>query len=109
MLGGAFSQFNQLTPAIFSPAFAAQSLTSDEKSFASVTAHERWPVILVSFKLLLCNLCADCLIYSQTSAIDDLHRTVADITNTEKRQEGKGIIEQLAKLKYELQHNRPLT
>lgn len=31
------------------PAFpsAAQYLTSDKSSFASVSAHERWPVILV--------------------------------------------------------------
>ncbi|KAJ9206424.1 hypothetical protein DTO280E4_226 [Paecilomyces variotii] len=67
-----------------------QYLTSDPKSFASVSAHERWPVIV-------------------TGAIDDLHRTVADVTDEEKRAEGKSIIESLAKLKYELQHNRQLT
>ncbi|OKL63790.1 hypothetical protein UA08_00209 [Talaromyces atroroseus] len=69
-----------------------QYLTSDETSFASVSARDRWPVIL-------------------TGAIDDLHRTVGDVptTETEKRAEGKTIIEELAKLKYELQHNRQLT
>ncbi|BDD62098.1 hypothetical protein MPDQ_000705 [Monascus purpureus] len=67
-----------------------QYLTSDKTSFAFVSAHDRWPVII-------------------TSAIDDLHRTVADVTDEEKRKEGKGIIENLAKLKYELQHDRKLT
>ncbi|KAL4919466.1 hypothetical protein BDW62DRAFT_209685 [Aspergillus aurantiobrunneus] len=44
-----------------------------------------------------------------TSAIDDLHRTVADVTEEEKRKEGKSIIEELAKLKYEIQHDRYLS
>jgi hypothetical protein len=38
-----------------------------------------------------------------------LHRTVADVTDEEKRKEGKSIIEQLAKLKYEIQHDRQMT
>ncbi|KAA8647628.1 hypothetical protein EYZ11_003241 [Aspergillus tanneri] len=67
-----------------------QYLTSDKSSFASVSAHERWPVIV-------------------TGAIDDLYRTVGDVTDEEKRREGKAIIEKLATLKYELQHNRQLT
>ncbi|KAJ5833713.1 hypothetical protein N7474_002024 [Penicillium riverlandense] len=67
-----------------------QYLTSDKSSFASVSAHERWPVII-------------------TGAIDDLHRTVGDVNDEEKRQEGKNIIEKLATLKYELQHDRQLT
>lgn len=67
-----------------------QYLTSDENSFASVSADSRWPVII-------------------TGAIDDVHRTVNDVTDEEKRKEGKAIIEKLATLKYELQHNRQLT
>ncbi|KAJ5903411.1 hypothetical protein N7504_005794 [Penicillium tannophilum] len=67
-----------------------QYLTSDPSSFASVSANERWPVII-------------------TGAIDDLHRTVISCNDTEKENEGKGIIANLAKLKYELQHNRQLT
>ncbi|KAK5692294.1 Hairy/enhancer-of-split with YRPW motif protein 2, partial [Elasticomyces elasticus] len=65
-------------------------LTSDKSSFAYVSAHDRWPVIL-------------------TGAIDDLHRTVGDETDEEKRKEGKGIIENLAKFKYEIQHDRQMT
>ncbi|OJJ48887.1 hypothetical protein ASPZODRAFT_139841 [Penicilliopsis zonata CBS 506.65] len=67
-----------------------QYSTADATSFASVSARDRWPVII-------------------TGAIDDLHRTVADVTDEEKRKEGKSIIENLAKLKYELQHDRQLT
>ncbi|KAL2825649.1 DUF89-domain-containing protein [Aspergillus cavernicola] len=44
-----------------------------------------------------------------TGAIDDLHRTVGDVTDEEKRIEGKAIIEALAGLKYEIQHNRQMT
>ena len=38
-----------------------------------------------------------------------MHRAVSETTDELKRQEGKHIIEDLAKLKYELQHNRKLT
>jgi hypothetical protein len=34
---------------------------------------------------------------------------VGEVTDDEKAKEGKSIIEQLAKMKYELQHNRQLT
>jgi len=49
----------------------------------------------------------DILIW-QTGAIDDVHRAVSDAKG-EKHTEGKRIIEELAKLKYELQHDRKLT
>lgn len=45
----------------------------------------------------------------QTSAIDDLARTVSTVADAEKAKEGKSIIEKLATLKYELQHDRQLT
>ncbi|KAL9582963.1 MAG: hypothetical protein Q9212_002989 [Teloschistes hypoglaucus] len=64
--------------------------TSDETSFAYVSARDRWPVIL-------------------TGAIDDIHRAIAVCKDEEKVAGGKTIVEGLAKLKYELQHNRPLT
>ncbi|KAL3423524.1 hypothetical protein PVAG01_05271 [Phlyctema vagabunda] len=66
------------------------SLTSDKASFAYISARDRWPVIL-------------------TGAIDDVHRAVSESTDETKTQEGKRIIEDLAKLKYELQHDRKLT
>ncbi|KAI9842822.1 MAG: hypothetical protein M1838_002973 [Thelocarpon superellum] len=44
---------------------------------------------------------------SRTGAIDDVHRATAQAT-AEKYDEGKRIIESLATLKYELQHNRAL-
>ncbi|MCJ1417395.1 hypothetical protein MMC32_003739 [Xylographa parallela] len=42
-------------------------------------------------------------------AIDDVHRAVGVCTDEAKRTEGKGIVGGLAKLKYELQHDRHLT
>ncbi|KAJ5191709.1 uncharacterized protein N7498_010694 [Penicillium cinerascens] len=67
-----------------------QFFTSDASSFASVSAHKRWPVIV-------------------TGAIDDLHRTVGDVTDDDKAKEGKSIIAKFTTLKYELQHDRQLT
>ncbi|KAL9631034.1 MAG: hypothetical protein Q9204_004423 [Flavoplaca sp. TL-2023a] len=46
---------------------------------------------------------------TETRAIDDLHRAVSACKYDEKIAEGKAIVERLTKLKYELQHNRPLT
>ncbi|KAK2765977.1 hypothetical protein FQN54_007492 [Arachnomyces sp. PD_36] len=74
-------EFDSKTPAY---------LTSEKDTFAYVSAVERWPVIL-------------------TGAIDDLHRSVGEATDKEKVAEGKTILEGLAKLKYELQHDRQLT
>ncbi|KAL9118008.1 MAG: hypothetical protein Q9187_005451 [Circinaria calcarea] len=64
--------------------------TGDQTSFAYISARDRWPVIL-------------------TGAIDDVHRAVVACNEEEKRNEGKAIVEVLAKLKYELQHDRQLT
>ncbi|KAL8987248.1 MAG: hypothetical protein Q9177_003521 [Variospora cf. flavescens] len=64
--------------------------TSDVNSFAYVSARDRWPVIL-------------------TGAIDDVHRAISACNDPEQADEGKSIVEGLAKLKYELQHNRQLT
>ncbi|MCJ1306853.1 hypothetical protein MMC25_000497 [Agyrium rufum] len=50
----------------------------------------RWPVIL-------------------TGAIDDVHRAVSLCKDEEKAQEGKGFVEKLARLKYEVQHDRALS
>ncbi|KAI6081986.1 DUF89-domain-containing protein [Hypoxylon rubiginosum] len=65
-------------------------LTSDKSSFAYVSARDRWPIII-------------------TQAIDDLYRSVSDCDESEKKEEGKKITEELARLKYELQHDRQLT
>ncbi|CAG8970750.1 hypothetical protein HYALB_00001535 [Hymenoscyphus albidus] len=75
-----------------------QYLTSDKTSFAYVSARDRWPVILVENPFR-----------NYTGAIDDVHRAVSETTDDAKRGEGKKIIEELAKLKYELQHDRKLT
>ncbi|KAH0544417.1 hypothetical protein FGG08_001444 [Glutinoglossum americanum] len=64
--------------------------TSDRTSFAYVTARDRWPVIL-------------------TGAIDDIHRASLASNDPEHSTEGKRIVESLAKLKYEIQHDRKLT
>ncbi|KAL7266715.1 Hairy/enhancer-of-split with YRPW motif protein 2 [Rhizina undulata] len=65
--------------------------TSDKSSFAYVSARDRWPVIL-------------------TQAIDDVFRTNAALPDDpERAKEGKKIIEELARLKYEMQHDRALT
>ncbi|KAI2609122.1 DUF89-domain-containing protein [Hypoxylon fragiforme] len=65
-------------------------LTSDKSSFAYVSARDRWPVII-------------------TQAIDDLYRSVSECDSREKQDDGKKIIEELARLKYEVQHDRKLT
>ncbi|MCJ1469213.1 hypothetical protein MMC07_007846 [Pseudocyphellaria aurata] len=44
-----------------------------------------------------------------TGAIDDVHRAIIPCTDAETRNEGKSIVEDLAKFKYELQHDRKLT
>ena len=79
--------------------------TSDKTSFAYVSARDRWPVILVSAEPCVENAC----LQGQTGAIDDVHRAVVACEDESKRNEGKSIVEGLAKLKYELQHNRALT
>ncbi|KAJ5038470.1 uncharacterized protein L3040_007328 [Drepanopeziza brunnea f. sp. 'multigermtubi'] len=66
------------------------SSTSDKTSFAYISARDRWPIIL-------------------TGAIDDVYKAVSDTADEAKRDEGKRIVEELAKLKYELQHDRKLT
>ncbi|KAI1749697.1 hypothetical protein F4782DRAFT_511898 [Xylaria castorea] len=65
-------------------------LTSDKTSFAYISARDRWPIIV-------------------TGAIDDTYRSVAQCDDVEKRDEGKKIIEELSRLKYEMQHDRQLT
>ncbi|KAI1350222.1 DUF89-domain-containing protein [Xylaria sp. FL0043] len=67
-------------------------LTSGKTSFAYVSARDRWPVIV-------------------TGAIDDVYRSVSecDAADAAKCEEGKKIIEGLARLKYEMQHDRQLT
>jgi damage-control phosphatase, subfamily III len=70
--------------------YTAQYTTDDPTSFAHTSARERWPIII-------------------TQGIDDVHRSIHDIEDEEKLKEGKWIVSELAKLKYELQHNRELT
>lgn len=45
---------------------------------------------------------------SQTGVIDDVHRATATAKDPETVSEGKKIVEGLAKLKYEMQHDRRL-
>ncbi|ERT00613.1 hypothetical protein HMPREF1624_01840 [Sporothrix schenckii ATCC 58251] len=64
--------------------------TGDKTSFAWQTARERWPVIL-------------------TQAIDDVYRSVHECgDDKEKETEGKAIVEKIARLKYDVQHDRQL-
>ncbi|KAK5660183.1 hypothetical protein OQA88_13653 [Cercophora sp. LCS_1] len=63
--------------------------TGDPTSFAYTTARKRWPIII-------------------TQAIDDAYRTVSTCDDPEKLEEGKKIVEKLARLKYEVQHDREL-
>ena len=80
--------------------------TSDKTSFAYISARDRWPVILVHLGHDRSERFTDA---PQTGAIDDVYRAVADATDGPKQTEGKKIIADLAKLKYELQHDRKLT
>ncbi|KAI5806440.1 hypothetical protein DFH27DRAFT_590396 [Peziza echinospora] len=65
-------------------------LTGDQTSFAYISARDRWPVIL-------------------TQAINDIFQATRDATEPTQIAEGKKIVEHLAKLKYELQHDRVIT
>ncbi|KAK3995589.1 hypothetical protein QBC44DRAFT_319865 [Cladorrhinum sp. PSN332] len=67
-----------------------QYSTGDKTSFAWETARRRWPIII-------------------TQAIDDAYRSVAHCDDPVKRDEGKRIVEELTKLKYEVQHDRVMT
>lgn len=69
---------------------AKQYQTSDSTSFAHTSARERWPIII-------------------TQGIDDVHRATYGITDSDALSEGKSIVAELAKLKYEVQHDRELT
>ncbi|KAK4692099.1 damage-control phosphatase, subfamily III, partial [Lecanoromycetidae sp. Uapishka_2] len=64
-------------------------MISDKTSFAYISAKDRWPVIV-------------------TGIIDDVHRAIVDNDDEANRNEGKTILEGLAKLKYELQHDRQM-
>lgn len=64
--------------------------------------HHRQPAVSSTISPSVANL-------AKTSAIDDMYRAVSDASNTnEQIEEGKKIIEKLAKMKYEVQHDRPL-
>jgi hypothetical protein len=69
---------------------ATQYNTSDPTSFAHTSARERWPIII-------------------TQGIDDVHKSTSASSDDQTVKEGKQIISELAKLKYELQHDRELT
>ncbi|ODQ63456.1 DUF89-domain-containing protein [Nadsonia fulvescens var. elongata DSM 6958] len=67
-------------------------LNDDQKSFAYISARERWPVII-------------------TGQIDDVSRAIAEL-DAEKDAamitEGKAILSALSQLKYDLEHDKPL-
>ncbi|KAL5114549.1 Hairy/enhancer-of-split with YRPW motif protein 2 [Pleosporales sp. CAS-2024a] len=69
---------------------ATQYTTKDASSFAHTSARERWPIII-------------------TQGIDDVHRSTHSAHDEATQSEGKWIVSELAKLKYELQHDRALT
>ncbi|KAF1915744.1 hypothetical protein BDU57DRAFT_451146 [Ampelomyces quisqualis] len=69
---------------------ATQYNTNDPTSFAHTSARERWPIII-------------------TQGIDDVHRSTHSAQDEATQTEGKWIVSELAKLKYELQHDRELT
>lgn len=46
---------------------------------------------------------------AQTGAIDDVHRAILAVTEPTQREEGKRIVEGIAKLKHEIQHDKQLT
>lgn len=47
--------------------------------------------------------------FGQTQAIDDVYRSTIKSDDPEKTAEGKKIVDELARMKYEVQHDRQLT
>lgn len=79
-----------------------------------MTARDRWPVIFVclffesSLKRVYQDK-GDIEFLKQTGVIDDVHRAIMVCQDGEKSNEGKIIVKELGKLKYEMQHDRQLT
>ncbi|TPX09337.1 uncharacterized protein E0L32_009381 [Thyridium curvatum] len=88
--------------------------TGEQTSFGWPTARERWPIIIVRNIQVFLSSIPNCIANSssvdrQTQAIDDAYRSVSQCDDADKRAEGKKIVEELASLKYEVQHDRQLT
>ncbi len=54
-------------------------------------------------------VCDERLTHFQTGAIDDVHRASMAASDPETQAEGKSIVAEIGKLKYEMQHDRALT
>lgn len=86
--------------------------TGDKTSFAYTSARERWPIIIARPLPLGVSLHlapSDRRPLLQTQAIDDVYRSVAQTDDATKTTEGRSIINELAQLKYQVQHDRQLT
>lgn len=66
-------------------------------------------VAFKNFRLVYFDCAAFSTYTDQTGAIDDVHRSTGSATDETQQDEGKKIVEALAKLKYEMQHDRQLT
>lgn len=64
-------------------------LNNDKNSFAYTSSRDRWPHIL-------------------TGVIDDVHKTIAETAEGEKRDELKKVLEQITALKHDVEHDKPL-
>jgi hypothetical protein len=86
-------------------------LTSDETSFAYVSARRRWPIILVRPPPTMSPdvVVSETDTAEQDRVVKDFESALSNLCEDEVQSEGWQIVESLSHLKSEIENDRPLT